>query len=271
MPYTIIKVKNGYFIAKQSDHDKVFSNKPHKTKNKAIKQMQAIILNENRGNNVKGGLFPFYSLAQTAYNLIPIRKDYSSRIKTLLKQYGNISINKLTVMRKPIQGFVNTTLNAASLGQWQKAVKDSGYDNVFHLYIVVNLTNGINLVVEKNEIINVKVATSDDLSPSNGQSMEVPNLLQGLTIIVMLQKTKDSMGSDRYWTYNAFTNNCQTFIKYLLDANGLITPQLLSFIDQNVASIASSSLSSPVKAIANFTTTLASKLRTITGRGIQLF
>ena len=184
----------------------------------------------------------------------------------------NISISKIVIYRKPIQKFVGTALNIATLGQWGKKMKQNGYDSVFHLYMIVTLINGTNILIEKNEVINIKQANAKDTQPENGQAMQIEKAIPvGLTINLMLQNAKDSMGKSRYWQYNAFTNNCQTFIKYVLSSNNLLTQQLLNFIDQNVEAIANQSVSAPVQAVVNFTTTLASKLRTLTGRGIMLY
>ena len=111
MPYALKKVKNGWFVM-EDDPDKVFLTKSHKTKRAATQQMQAMLAHAHK---VEGEIYPIFSLAQTAYNLIyiiTIRKDYSSRIKTILKQYGNTPMSRIAVMRNPIQGFVNTALNA---------------------------------------------------------------------------------------------------------------------------------------------------------------
>ena len=51
MPYKLIPVAGGFKVAKKSDRRRVFSGKPL-TKDKAIKQMRAIILSE-RDRNAK--------------------------------------------------------------------------------------------------------------------------------------------------------------------------------------------------------------------------
>lgn len=51
MPYSIVPFKYGFRVCKKDDKDKCFSNKPLPRK-QAIKQMQAIIISENKNNNV---------------------------------------------------------------------------------------------------------------------------------------------------------------------------------------------------------------------------
>ena len=274
MPYSIIKVKGGWRV--QIDHNPthLLAKKPFKTKREATAQMHAIMQSEH-ARGVEGGVFgiPFLS---TIYNLIPIRKKYNTTTTKFLNQYGNMPVQSIIIYRKPIVGAVNTALNMASFGQWGRAVKKNGYDKVFHLYMIatVKQSNGqpFNILIEKNDIINVVQAKPNDLLTDNGASMQVEQPMPAnLTVNIMLQKTKDSMGTNKYWEYNPWLNNCQVFIKYVLSSNGLITPQLLNFIDQNVEKIASETLSTPVQALGHAVTTLASKLRTLTGRGLNLF
>lgn len=218
-------------------------------------------------SDIKGG---FLSSLLMAYGMIPTMKDYSKASKKILNKYGNLHVLNITVYREPIQEFINKVLNIATLGSWQRAVKKYGYDRLFHLYIIVivmdpKTNKQIAIRIEKNEIINVELADLNKLSNNKQiQSMNINRTvdLYFNTINMMLQKTKAKMGDDRFWSYNAFTNNCQTFIKYLLDSNDLLTPELLDFIDQNAEQIAKS-VSKPVKYGVNTVTKLASKIRRI--------
>jgi len=47
MPYSIIKINNGFKVCKKDNNNKCFSKKPL-TKDMATKQMKAIIINENK-------------------------------------------------------------------------------------------------------------------------------------------------------------------------------------------------------------------------------
>jgi len=218
----------------------------------------------------KGGLLPFI---YSAYKMIPIRKDYSNRIKKILYQYGDAYIRKIVIMRNPLQKYINVALNALTLGQWQKAVYDYGYDNMFHLYCIVyiNYRGGeIKIKVEKNEIINVDIVTND-IKFIAGQYMWLTQPVPPtLTLNIMLQKTRASMGEGIYWSYSAFApNNCQTFITYFLDSNGLLTDVERNFIDQNVQNIASGAIFKPAKILSDVVTGFASKFRTLTGTGLD--
>jgi hypothetical protein len=216
----------------------------------------------------EGGFLPFL---YTAYKMIPVRKDYSSRVKNILSQYGDKPIRKIVIMRTPLQKFINVALNITTLGQWQKAVSNYGYDNMYHLYCIVFLDGGVQIKVEKNEIINIELVPGD-ISYVAGQylwlSQPIPS---GITLNQMLQRTRDKMGEGLYWNYSAFApNNCQTFITYFLDSNGLLTDVEKNFIDQNVQNMAKGAIFKPIKAISDVVTGLASRFRTLTGTGLDV-
>jgi hypothetical protein len=226
--------------------------------------------------HVQGGIIPFAALA---YKLIPIRQQYSPAAKKMLQQYGNFTIKAITIFRKPIQSFIGTTLNLASANDFGRAAKKYGQDTLFHLYMVVAITTSATtqttILIEKNEIIGIKMASQSDMLRENGSSMQIidPPVPQGLTINTMLQNTLNQMGKDQYWSYDPFTNNCQSYIKAILGANNMMNQQLLDFIVQPADAIARESLSAPVRQGASFITNLASKLRSIQylGRGLELY
>src|SRR5690606_14406697 len=60
----------------------------------------------------------------------------------------------------------------------------------------------------------------------------------GLTLARFLDNALRTMGRERFFVYEAFSTNCQDFILNLLHANRMLTPQLQSFIYQDVAGIA---------------------------------
>ena len=262
MPYELEKQNGGYKLKDIKGH--YYSNKPI-PKKRAIAQMKAIEISKHK-NDEKGGILPFL---YAAYKMIPIRKDYSPKIKKLLSNIGDKPITKIVMMRTPLQKYINTALNITTLGQWSKAVRDYGYDNIFHLYCLVYI-DGKPYKVEKNEIINIEPATQKDIILNKTESMNVNiNYPNNLTLNSMLLNTKSKMGEDIYWKYSAFKpNNCQTFMEYFLDANGLMTPQLLNFINQNIQNITKGFIYKPTKILSDIITTTASKFRTLTGTGL---
>jgi mannose-1-phosphate guanylyltransferase len=99
---------------------------------------------------------------------------------------------------------------------------------MFHLYLVLNDS----LVIEKNELLNFGNYTKS----SNSESMEVPNIPDGLTINEFIAKTSKRMG-DSFIKYKSYSWNCQHFCLNALQANNLDTPELKKFILQDAQAV----------------------------------
>jgi hypothetical protein len=176
----------------------------------------------------------------------------------------------LQIVRTPLDKNVGTALNVLTLGQWEKSVAKSGYDKIFHLFLMINLVNGPTLIFEKNETVRFRqVDFNKDVNNKTEMSTVEKYASRKLTVLQLFQNTLDSMGKDLFYTYDAFQNNCQAFVKNILGANGVLTERNLRFIDQDAESIAKS-LPSYTKPLASRITTLARKGREILGLGLPI-
>ena len=137
------------------------------------------------------------------------------------------AIVSFTVCREPINSMVDKALNLLSLGTFNKAKKDLGYDKMFHLFVVCHLRGGETVRIEKNERISIKMGGV----PSAAETVEVPS--NQSTVDMMFEKARKSMGDHRFFQYNAFENNCQDFILGLLSAVGTVPAEARTFIKQD--------------------------------------
>ena len=150
------------------------------------------------------------------------------KARALLDKVGDETITSLTVVRTPLSSFVTTLLNVISLGAFQKAVKESPYEKMMHLAMVINGK----YTTEKNEVI--KFAQSNPVK-SNSQTMSVP-VSKKVTIRELFENGRKQMGDEKFTSYDARTNNCQSFLIGLL--NGLfLTDSVRSFIKQDAEQI----------------------------------
>ncbi|AIW01869.1 MAG: hypothetical protein YSLV5_ORF11 [Yellowstone Lake virophage 5] len=183
-----------------------------------------------------------------------IRKDYPPSTRRLLAEIGNRPIIKMYIRRDPVQSIYNTVINLVSLGKWNQLRQKYGYDKVFHLGLefVLDASNTTALesryVIEKNATIDLAKAKP---FVKDTQIMEVP-YNGGQTLNAMLAKAQRSMKGD-FFTYSAFTNNCQDFILALLISSGLATNDAIKFIKQNMVEVATQ-LPSYLKKVAQFAT-----------------
>jgi len=164
----------------------------------------------------------------------PIRRDYSPAIRKFLNKIGNKKIINMAVQRVPIDSNLQGLLNAISLGTYNKQTEKLGYDEIFHLSLIIQLANKRKpIVVEKNEVINI----SNRIPPlkKGGERMNIP-VNKSITLNQLLDNTREKQGTN-FFLYDAFKRNCQMFINDLLTNSGLNNPELQTFILQDAEKI----------------------------------
>lgn len=154
--------------------------------------------------------------------------QYPPRVQDFLNKYGNDTISNITLRRAPIKGVINTLLNWISFGKWNEVRKKYGYDTFYHLSMVFDVAN-TTAVLEKNQVINL--STGYNQQPDT-QILRITN--PSLTVNEMMDRTRKQMGDEKFFTYDAFTNNCQVFLLNVLKANNMLTPSVQSFILQPI-------------------------------------
>lgn len=191
---------------------------------------------------------------------------YSKGSKRTLAEYGNYPIVNMVIYRTPLNSLLNVALQGLTLGKWYKLMKTYGFDKFYHLALIVTVKkpDGVekNIVVEKNEVINVSTSYKTNAGTETFK-IDIPD---GLTLDKILDRTLNTVGEDKFFLYDAFTNNCQYFIKYILESNGLATPQSIEFLFQDIGELVER-VPKYIRKITRGTTDLASTLSKITGRG----
>jgi hypothetical protein len=151
--------------------------------------------------------------------------------KTLDKE-GNKFISSIQVVRVPLSGLAEGFMNLITAGKW-KDIK-ANYDKIFHLYAIIKLKDGPNLLLEKNQTP-VLYPHSKPIE-KNAESINIP-IPTPLSLGEFIKKTIDRVGLGTYTDYDGFRNNCQVFIKNHLLYNNLYTPQAVDFIYQDTKSL----------------------------------
>lgn len=169
---------------------------------------------------------------QLVQTLIHGREGYSPNARSVLEKYGNDTIVSGYLVRNPLQSALVGALDTVSFGQFSA---HNGYDKLFHLALVVRLSSGQEISLEKEEVI--KLHLSNNLQNKQGYETRNVNITQPLTLNQLLDNTEKRMGKQLYFSYNASSNNCQKFIYSILQANGIGTPQDYEFVKQDTESI----------------------------------
>jgi len=188
-------------------------------------------------------------LKDTADAVIYGAKRLSKNVRTIMEKVGDMPITEIKIVRTPVKSVVQTLLNIASLGEFQRQLAEKPYDTVFHLSLVLTIDNK-ELVVEKNAQISMSY------KKIKGQEMHVVKD-KPLTLNEMIDKTMELMGP-KFLPYDAEHNNCQGFVSSMLKANGLMTvgDEYHKFIMQDVSKL----IPKPTKGIVDKVTDLGARI-----------
>lgn len=179
------------------------------------------------------------------------REEAPPAIRNLLTAHGNAIINRLRICRVPIDKTIDKVLNIISVGKWAQNKKKYSYDDLFHLYAYINLSDGYMFRIEKNHVVVVQKVKEYDL---RGECMEVFSGDSEITLNMFIGKAQQQQGTN-FWLYDPVKYNCQQFISSLLNASGLMTPELNEFINQCAECV----LQSTPAYIARFVTDLVGR------------
>lgn len=160
------------------------------------------------------------------------RMEFVRPVAELLQQKGGQTVVKIFMRRNPVDAFIEKFFEYVTLGQWSKVKQKYGYDRFFHLGLVLSLSDGSQYVLEKLEVVSL-TPYSKDTTPKNSSFREV-RIRQPIALGDLVSNTRKAMGDYKFFTYDAFDNNCQNFVMSVLQSNGLLTERDKQFIYQPV-------------------------------------
>jgi hypothetical protein len=167
---------------------------------------------------------------KSVINLKP-RDGWSPSIRKLLEKHGSKNITNITLYRQPIQSFVSKALDWVTLGKFSENVKAAGYSAAMHLYLSFTLEDGTSIRFDKNHVVEASLGKG---SPG---AETMPVGLKSIPLNDFLNKGIDHVGKEKYFIYDSKTQNCQWWIIWNLQANGLLTSTIKSWVLQDAESI----------------------------------
>jgi hypothetical protein len=173
-----------------------------------------------------------------------------AQVRKFLHDHGNSKITSIKIFREPINRVIDKVVNIISLGYWQDIKNKLHYDNLFHLWMEVDLNDSTSWSMEKNEVVQVK-----DVKNKHG-GIVIP-LNRAISINEFFEGGKRILGNN-FWTYRAKDNNCQVWISSMLIGSGLLTEQAKNFIIQDTETLISQ-LPTLTERIINGTTDIAAR------------
>jgi hypothetical protein len=250
-------IPKGHFIAKS-----------YRTK-KINKQVSIVIghLKPEHEHLEGSGLGDFFKkIGQKVKSVFTPRLDsYNNQTRKSLEQYGNMPVKRLTIYRTPIMKILDKVLNLVSFGKFSELKKKYGFDQLYHLALIADVGNK-NLVIEKNEVINVSTSYS---TSSKTEKQDIPLDGKEFTINEMFEVGRKTVGDKKWFLYDPFTNNCQFFIKYCLEAVSLYGTPEKNFLFQDLAEL-TKELPSLTKKIAKGVTDVGAVVNKLRGKGNKM-
>lgn len=239
------KKKKYYRETKQSYRFRNISKqkfKPKTYRTKKINENTSLIFGELKPeyNHLKGsGIFDWIGDKITKAKekvkeiFSPNLKDYDNKTSKTLLKVGNIPITKLEIYKAPITKIFQDMLNTLSLGKWEEKMKKYGFDKFYHLGLIATLENGEKYIVEKLD--RPSVSQDFDLSKPDLELMDVPLNGKQITIYKMLEDARKAVGDQKFFEYDSFRNNCQFFVRMLLQNQNLYTNREKDFFFQDIS------------------------------------
>jgi hypothetical protein len=247
-------------------------NDAHEDLNLELVNMKKMIGNglfssiKNIANKVKDKVINTVDkVKDTVSHVFNKASKYNNVSRKTLEQYGGNKITNLQVFRTPIPSMVNKFLNLISGGKFDP--KLYGFDSFFHLALVATVdynNSSQNIIIEKNEVINISTSykKTDKTEIHNISS----NQLQDITLFEFIDKAQKSVSPSQWYEYNALTNNCQNFLKYILTANDIYNTDTANFVFQDLTELIKKTPKIAGR-VANFITDTAGVVSRAIGKG----
>jgi hypothetical protein len=199
--------------------------------------------------NLKGG-WSIFDLPKALYTRAKHfwtgpRQNASPSVRKFIEKNATKTIVEMKVVRTPVQSMIEKIANWLSLGRFSQNKKDLNYDKMFHLYLVMKMSDGSVHRIDKNHVVQVSDAdwicgagmlTGGGKKSCPKDQMVVPRG-NGGNIALLLSGGENLVGKEKYWVYNPVSQNCQYFIKWTLEGSGLLNDQLEKFILQDVSKV----------------------------------
>lgn len=184
----------------------------------------------------------------------------SASSNSAFEKYKDKVVKDITIRRAPIIPAVDRVLNFISSGRFDQAKRDSGFDKMFHLGVIVTLSDGTKVIIEKNERINISTSWSN----SADTTYKSTNYNGSMTLAQLMERTEKLMGTFKFYQYNAYENNCQDFVLGIIRAAGAATADTTAFVKQSTKRILET-MPWYVKKFSQFATDTAAKANQIIG------
>lgn len=170
---------------------------------------------------------------KSAINRIGGNFDYTTSTKQAINKFKDRYIINIKIKRSPISVSAIVDMAKSLNSTIKQNFKNKPYDELYHLFMILTLDNNKKVLVEKNEVINIK--EYDNIPRKNEETLNI-NIVERIKFKDLLMNTENLM-KNKYFTYSAFNNNCQNFLLSILQANNILNNESQIFIKQDVKNL----------------------------------
>jgi hypothetical protein len=157
-----------------------------------------------------------------------ISTQYPPQVRNIISRYGKDRIIDIQLCKEVVSENTEFLLKAlAGTKTWEEAKQKYGFDKFYHLFMIATLENGTRLHIEKNEIMRI---SNQPRACDNALSMGSVNI----PLSVLLDRTRQRMGDNSFFTYDPLGNNCQNFISELLKTMNMWNNTSRDFVYQDI-------------------------------------
>ena len=123
-------------------------------------------------------------------------------------------------------------INIGSVFTFKKGIENEAYDKLYHLRLLIRTKQGHNFILEKIDHINIMNDNTLDRKDLEQREVRgIPSIaydrgvkgVEPLTTDILLKRTEQAMGSEKFLKYSSRDSNCQDFVLNVLRSSGLLT------------------------------------------------
>ena len=204
-------------------------------------------------------------MSKSGGKLIEAKLSFSNKITNILEKYGNMKIKSIRIGRRPINSLVERAFNIISLGKWSKLREQYYFDKLFHLFLILTLEDGTVISFEKNSIVTM-TENDERCSMKDVDCIDLEYPTDSITLNELAKKPLHRIGIKKYFIYDPFEQNCQIFIRNVLETFDLYSKKVEDFVYQDITEIVEK-LPWYVKYVAKTVTDLDATVSKVTGAG----
>ncbi len=173
-----------------------------------------------------------------------VRTVAPPEVRQKMEKYGDYVITEFVISRHPIASFIKKIGNIITLGDFEKNQKRMGYDDVYHLFVLLKGKNPVKphdeviFKCHKEEVVRLEIVSSGDFKklldekPESTKTFKVAPKNQK-ALLLWFSDAQKYLGGDRMYSYDSTDNNCQVFVTAIISGQQNVDAATKKWITQD--------------------------------------